>query len=87
MWKKYGDDTICFAKADSTNRILTTSNSFQSNIKFNIEIEKESAIPFLDVLMVKIPNVIHTTVYRRKTISDLCIQWSFYAPNKWSGEQ
>ena len=29
MWKRYVDDTICFAKVDSTNLILTTLNSFQ----------------------------------------------------------
>ena len=83
MWKRYVDDTICFAKLDSTNLILTTLNSFQSNIKFNIEIEKKSAIPFLDVLVIKTPKLIHTTVYRKKTISDLYIHWNSFATNKW----
>lgn len=63
--KRYVDDTIFFAKVDSTNLLLTTLNSFQSDIKFNSEIEKDSAIPFLADLVIKTPKRIHTTVYLR----------------------
>ena len=47
-----------------------------------MEIEKDSVIPFLDVLVFKTPNRIHTSVYRKKMNSDLYIHWSFFAPNK-----
>ena len=63
--KRFVDNTIYFAKVDSTNLILTTLNSFRSNIKFSIEVEKDSAIPFVAVLVTKIPKRIHTTVYLR----------------------
>ena len=48
MWKRYVNDTICFAKIDSTNQVLTALNNFHRIIKFTIEIEKDT-IPFLDV--------------------------------------
>ena len=47
-----------------------------------MEIEKDSVIPFLDLLVFKTPNRIHTSVYRKKMNSDLYIHWSFFAPNK-----
>ena len=37
MWKRYVDDKAGFAKVDSRNLILTTLNSFHSNIKFTID--------------------------------------------------
>ena len=66
MWKRYIYDKICFAKVNSMDLMLTTLNNFHSNIKFTTEIEKGSAIPFLDVLVMKTPNRIHATVYRKK---------------------
>ena len=53
LWKRFVDDTYCFAKCEYTNNILSTLNSFHPNIKFTIEIEKDDAIPFLDVLILK----------------------------------
>ena len=51
LWKRFVDDTYCFAKSEYTNNILLTLNSFHQNIKFTIEIEKDDAI--LDVLIIR----------------------------------
>ena len=52
MWKIYVDNTYhLFCKNGLTNLILTTLNSFHSNIKFTIEIEKDSVIPFFCILV------------------------------------
>ena len=42
MWKRYVDNTICYAKKSSINLMLTTLNSFHNNTKFTIEIQKDS---------------------------------------------
>ena len=55
-------------KTDSATLLLTALNSFHSNIKFTMEVEKDSAILFLDVLVIKTPNRIHAIVYRKKRI-------------------
>ena len=55
LWRRFVDDTICFAKIDSLNYILLTINSFCKNIKFTMEIEQNSTIPFLDVLLIRTP--------------------------------
>ena len=41
LWKRYVDDTICFIKLTSINKVLETLN-----IKFNIETEIENKISF-----------------------------------------
>ena len=71
-------------KVEYTNNILLALNSFHQNIKFRIEIEKDDAIPFLDVLIIRKAGKIETTVHRKKTCTDLYMNWySSYAPNNW----
>ena len=71
LWRRFVDDTICFAKMDSLNYILLTINSFHKNIKCTMEIEQNSTIPFLDVLLIRTPQKIHTTVYHKSTNTNL----------------
>ena len=81
--KRFVDDTYCFAKSEYTNNILLSLNSFHQNIKFTIEIEKDDAIPFLDMLIIRKAGKIETTVYRKKTYTDFYMNWYSYAPNNW----
>ena len=46
LGKRYVDDTICFIKLPSINKVLETLNSCHTNIKFTIEIESENKIRF-----------------------------------------
>ena len=68
MWKRYVDVTICFAKMDTTNLILTTLNSFHNNIKFTIEIKKRPSDAILGRLSYQNTKKAHTTVYCKKQI-------------------
>ena len=83
LWKRFVDDTFCFAKSEYTNNMLLALNSFHQNIKFTIETEKDDAIPFLDVLIIRKARKIETTVYRKKTCTDLYMNWYSHAPNNW----
>ena len=67
LWKRYVDDTICFVNSSRISHVLESLNSFYSNIKFTIEIEKENKIVFLDILLIPYKDLINTTVYRKKT--------------------
>ena len=82
MWKRYVDDTTCFVKFDSANLMLTILNSFNNNIKVNIEIKEDPVILFLDVLLIKTPNRIHTTLYRNKINSYWHIHWNSFVQVK-----
>ena len=45
--------------------------------------DDDDAIPFLDVLIIRKPRKIETTVYRKKTCTDLYMNWYSHAPNNW----
>ena len=62
------------------NYILLIINSFHKNIKLTMEIEQNSTIPFFDDLLIRIPQKIHTNVYRKKTNTK---QQNSFAPNNW----
>ena len=48
-----------------------------------MEIEQDSTIPFLDVLLIRTPQMIHTNVYRKNTNANLSIHWNSFALNNW----
>ena len=50
LWKRYVDDTICFVNSNCINHVLELLNSFHSNIKFTIEIEKKNCIFFRHII-------------------------------------
>ena len=79
----YVDDTICFIKLTSINKVLETLNSYHTNIKFTIEIESENKISFLDVLLIRNNSLISTKVYRKNTNTDIYINWKSFSPNNW----
>ena len=79
----YVDDTICFIKLTSINKVLETLNSYHTNIKFTIEIESENKISFLDVLLIRSNSLISTKVYRKNTNTDIYTNWKSFPPNNW----
>ena len=50
-----------------------------------MEIEQNSKIPLLGVSLIRTPQKIYTTAYRKKTDTNFYIQWNSFAPNnqKW----
>ena len=71
----------------SLSYILLAINSFHKNIiKFTMEIGQNSTIPFLDVLLIRTQQKIHTNVYRKNTNTNLYIHWNSFPPNNWKWE-
>ena len=83
LWKRYVDDAICFVNSNRISHALESLNSFHSNIKFTVEIEKGNKIAFLDILLIRYKDLINTTVYRKKTNTDFYISWKSFSPNNW----
>ena len=83
LWKRYADDTICFVNSNCISHVLESLNSFHSNIKFTTELEKGNKIVFLGILLIRYKDLINTTVYRKKTNTDLYINWKSFSPNNW----
>ena len=82
LWKRYVDDTTCFVNSNFISHVLESLNSFHSNIKFTIKIEKESKIEFLNIL-IRYKDLINTTVCHKKMNTDLYINWKSFSPNNW----
>ena len=68
--RRYVDDTICLVNSNCISHVLELLNSFHSNVKFAIEIEKVDKIAFLDILLILIKDLVSNTMYRKKTNTD-----------------
>ena len=83
-WTRYVDDTLCYIKTDSIDYVLKMLNGFHINIQFTCEVEIDSKISFLDVLVIRDSNNnINMTVYRKSTNNDIYLNWESFAPDKW----
>ena len=71
------------ARSEYLDNILLALNFFHEDIKFILEIEKDYTFLFLDSLIIRTPGKIETTVYRKKTCTDLCMNWYSFAPISW----
>ena len=72
-----------FWKFQFYSYVLESLNSFHTNIKFTIEIEKENEIAFSHILLIGNKDLINTTVYHKKTNTDLYINWKSFSRNNW----
>ena len=52
-WTRYVDDTLCYIKTDSIDYVFKIINGFHKNIQFTYEVETDSKISFLDVLVIR----------------------------------
>ncbi|UYV64088.1 hypothetical protein LAZ67_2006536 [Cordylochernes scorpioides] len=57
---------ITMSTIDHEDTILSDLHTYNPNITFTLEREREHAIPFLDALVIRTPNTYHTTVYYKK---------------------
>ena len=72
-WHRYVDDVFALVPNDiDLNQFLQRLNSLQQSIKFKIEVEQDSKLPFLDTLCIRdnINNKIKFTVFRKVTHSN-----------------
>lgn len=69
IWWRYVDDVFAIWPHDANelNIFLDYINNQENSIKFTVETETNSQLPFLDTLITKTGNIIKTSVYRKKT--------------------
>ena len=53
LWKSFVNDTYCLARSEYIDNILLALTSYHKNIKLAIEIEKDNAILFLEISIIK----------------------------------
>ena len=75
-WRRFVDDSICFVKKDLIKFVRHILNNFHININFIFEEEIDGKIRFLNALLVRKNHYIDTTVYRKKTNTNIYLNWS-----------
>ena len=84
FWTRYVDDTFAFVREGSVERILDCLNGFHPSIKFTHESEVDGKIAFLDVkVCTRDDRGFDTEVYRKKTDTNVYINWNAFAPKAW----
>ncbi len=78
LWVRYVDDTFVLWQhgADELEKFLQYLNNQHHSIQFTMEKESESKIPFLDVRVERKEGKISTEVYRKRTHTDLYINFA-----------
>ncbi|KXJ10661.1 hypothetical protein AC249_AIPGENE9575 [Exaiptasia diaphana] len=83
-WIRYVDDTLAFVKIGHYEHALKQLNSFdRKKIRFTYESSRENSINLLDTTITWNNGRFETTVYRKKTNTDLYIHWQADAPKTW----
>ena len=84
LWYRYVDDTFTFVKQGEVETIQTALNAFHNDIKFTYEVEQNSKISFLDVMVTKKPDgTFDTDVFRKKTDSSIYLNWESFTTRSW----
>jgi hypothetical protein len=70
LWLRYFDDkfVVWLHGPEQLQNFLSHFNYLRPSIRFTIEIESDSAIPFLDVLVIRKETTLTTKVYRIQSL-------------------
>jgi hypothetical protein len=74
MWLRYVDDTFVVWPhgPGQLQNFLSHHNSLRPSTQFTVEIESDSAIPFLNILVIRKEMTLTTKVYRKPpTMADI----------------
>lgn len=81
VYMRYVDDTFSiFDSARDATNFLSYLNSLHSFLKFTMSVEKDRALPFLDVLVKRNDGVFVTSVFRKPTFTGLYTSWNSFVP-------
>ena len=84
VWFRYVDDTFTlFDNKNTATQFLHYLNNCHANIKFTVEFEENSTIPFLDILIKRHSHTFSTSIYRKKTFTGLYTKWDSFTPRKY----
>jgi hypothetical protein len=75
-WYRYADDCHSIIKKNAVESFHQTVNSIDTDISFSVEHESNGQLSFLDTLTIRRNNVIHVTVYRKPTHTDIYLDYN-----------
>ena len=79
-WRRYVDDIFSKIKKDRRIESLEILNAQDDSVKFTIEEEQDSKLPFLDVEVIRVKGSLEIDIYRKSTHVDSYIHNRSYNP-------
>ncbi|XP_076049339.1 uncharacterized protein LOC143030017 [Oratosquilla oratoria] len=70
LWTRYVDDVFAILKERDMDAFLEQLNGMHEAIQFEMEKEAEGELPFLDVMVKRVGDILITSVYRKVTHTD-----------------
>ena len=68
LWKRYLDDVLAIIPKNKIDHHLNFINSLNPSIQFTVDIEQNSRLPFLDLLIIRAPSGnLSFSIYRKPT--------------------
>ncbi len=81
FWKRYVDDTFVVIKQDKLSTFHQLLNTALPEIGFTMETAAENKLPFLDVLVHKLPSgTFEASVYTKATNADIVLHYDSNSP-------
>ena len=82
IFHRYMDDILRSMKRDDVDGILARVNALHPNLEFTIETEDGGSIPFLDMLITRSDQRLHSDWYTKPTDTGLCLSYHACAPTR-----
>ena len=83
MYDRFVDDTFSvFGNDRHAFEFLDILNGLHPNLKFTMEVEANSTLPFMDVLVQRIGKTFVRSVYRKPTFTGLYMRWDSFSPTR-----
>ena len=80
VWYRYVDDTFCILDKSQTESFHQHLNSVRKHIQFTKEVEFESSLPFLDVLVSRSGYNISNQMHKKPTHTDRYLPYTSHHP-------
>ena len=77
------DDILRTIKVDKIDSKLAFINELHPNLKFTIEVEQEGRLPFLDMCILHVDNLLHSTWFTKPTDTGLVMNFHALAPKSY----
>ncbi|KAJ8681931.1 hypothetical protein QAD02_017723 [Eretmocerus hayati] len=81
LLKIFVDDGLAIIPKDQVANFMNTFNNYDNNLKFTIELEKNSQLPFLDLLLINHNGNLITDWYQKPTQSHTYLNFNSHNPS------
>ena len=77
------DDVLCVVRKSCVNERMEKINKLHPNLKFTVEFEENSQLPFLDMIILNNKGTLSSRWYRKPTDTGLTLNFHALAPLKY----